>query len=293
MTSSQDMTCHELMPLVTDYLEGALRPQDRARFEAHRDACRDCAAHVAQVRHTVSLLGHLHASPEPSADLSEGPAQILDLFRAHGLHRPHSRIRDIPLGFGGERVAPGDHIAYFWESEREFDAMAGFLAAGVSLGDACVLIGQDAANQRVLVSLERLGLSVSTLMEARELQVASVHESADALLLELGGRISDAVHRGMPVVRILGNLNQGRGTPRWPSDREILRLEAHVTNAAQRLPSIVVCAYDVNSLPGPLLVKGGMECHPLTFRRDHLRHNEHHVSPKRFLEDLAATGEHS
>ncbi len=91
----------------------------------------------------------------------------------------------------------------------------------------------------------------------------------------------------MPAVRILGNLNWGRGTPGWPSDREILRLEAQVTMAVERLPSIVVCAYNVTNLPGPMLVKGGFECHPLTFRRDHLRPNELHVPPEQFLEELS------
>ena len=33
------------------------------------------------------------------------------------------------------------------------------------------------------------------------------------------------------------------------------------------------------------------ECHPLTFRRDCLRHNEHHVPPERFLEELSAGSE--
>lgn len=92
----------------------------------------------------------------------------------------------------------------------------------------------------------------------------------------------------MPAVRILGNLWMGRGTPDWPSDQEILRLEAHVTSAVARLPGIVVCTYDVKHLPAALLQKGGVECHPLTFRRDALRHNEHHVPPERFLEKLSA-----
>ena len=49
-----------------------------------------------------------------------------------------------------------------------------------------------------------------------------------------------------------------------------------------------MCAYDVATLSGPFLLKGGMECHPLTFRRGFLRHNEHHVPPRRFLEELSA-----
>lgn len=289
MKPPAEMTCLELVEVVTAYLEGALPPQERDRFEAHRQACSTCQTHVSQMRFAVSTLGQLQ--PSADEDLPAEQGRILELFRTRGLHRRAPQERDIPLGLGNELAALGDHIGYFWESEREFDATAGFLATGVSLGEACVLIGHDAANERLLASLERRGLSVRALMHERQLQVASVRSSADELLLELGDRIKDAVHRGMPAVRLLGNLNWGRGTPGWPSDREILRLEAQVTSAAERLPSIVVCAYDVTNLPGPMLLKGGLECHALTFRRNCLRHNEHHVPPERFLEELSAGSE--
>jgi hypothetical protein len=284
MKPSAEMTCHELAELVTAYLEGALPSQDRDRFEAHRRGCSGCQTHVSQVQLVVSALGQLQ--PSAGEDLSAEQDRIRELFRTRGLHRREKRDPDIPLGLGSELGALGDHIAYFWESEREFDAIAAFLAAGVSFGEACVLIGHDAANERLLASLERRGLGVRALMQDRQLQVASVQSSADGLLLELDGRIKDAVHRGMPAVRILGTLGWGRGTPGWPSDRQILQLEAQVTSAAERLPAIVVCTYDVTNLPGPMLLKGGLECHPLTFRRDCLRHNEHYVPPERFLEEL-------
>jgi hypothetical protein len=286
MKPPADMTCHELADLVTAYLDGALPPEERDRLEAHLQGCPGCHAHVSQVRLTVSSLRQLQ--PSTHEDLSTEQGRILEVFRTRGLHRRAPRDRDVPLGLGSHLAAVGDHIAYFWESEREFDATAGFLAAGVSLGEGCVLIGHDAANQRLLASLERLGLSVRALMQERQIQVASVRASADGLLLEVDERIKDAVDRGMPTVRVLGNLNWGRGTPGWPSDREILRLEAHVTSAVERLPSIVVCAYDVTNLPGPMLFKGGVECHPQTFRRDCLMHNEHHVPPERFLAELSA-----
>jgi hypothetical protein len=51
-----------------------------------------------------------------------------------------------------------------------------------------------------------------------------------------------------------------------------------------------VCVYDVAGLPGPMLLKGGLECHPLTFRRACLRHNPHHVPSEQFLEELSAPG---
>ncbi len=278
-----EMTCDELEERVTAYLEGALPPEERDRFEAHRRACQGCETRVSQLRLTVSALGQLR----PSGPLAAEPGRILELFRTRGLHLPEPHVRDIPLGLGSELAARGDHIAYFWESERDFEAVAGFLAKGVALGEACVLVGHDAAHERVLAGLERRGVNVPALEEEGQLQVASVSASGDGLIREVDERIKNAVDRGMPAVRVLGNLNWGRGTHGWPSDREILRLEARVTSAAERLPIIVLCAYDVTRLPGPMLVKGGFECHPLTFRRDCLRHNEHHVPPERFLEELS------
>lgn len=280
-----EMTCQELEELVTTHLEGVMPPEERDRFEAHRRGCPGCETYVSQVQLTVSALGQLRPSAEEY--LSADPGRILELFRTRGLHRPEPPVRDIPLGLGSELAARGDHIAYFWESEREFEATAGFLAAGASLGEACVLVGHGAANERLLAGLERRGLSVRELTQEGRLQVAAVPSSAEELLLEVDERIKDTVDRGIPTVRVLGNLNWGRGTPGWPSDREILRLEAHVTRAVKRLPSIVMCVYDVTNLPGPMLIKGGLECHALTFRRDCLRHNEHHVPPERFLEELS------
>lgn len=66
------MTCRELVELVTDYLEGALSPADRARFKAHVDACDDCRAYLQQMSETLTLLGTLPADalpPQAEADL--------------------------------------------------------------------------------------------------------------------------------------------------------------------------------------------------------------------------------
>src|SRR5690242_2731381 len=186
MTPSPDMTCQELREVVTAYLDGALPPPERDRFEAHRRGCSDCQTHVSQLRLVVSSLGRLQSSS--GEDLSAEQSRILELFRTRGLHRREKRERDIPLGIGGELAALGDHIAYFCESDREFDAAAGFLAAGASLGEACVLVGHDAANERLLTGLERRGLSVGALTQERRLQVASVRSSADGLLLEIDER---------------------------------------------------------------------------------------------------------
>jgi anti-sigma factor RsiW len=65
--SLSEMRCQELVELVSDYLEGALSPADRARFDAHLAACEGCTRYVKQMRLTIRLAGRLTAasmSPE-------------------------------------------------------------------------------------------------------------------------------------------------------------------------------------------------------------------------------------
>ena len=51
------MTCQEFVELVTDYLEGALDPSERARFAAHIDHCDGCEEYLVQFRETIAAVG--------------------------------------------------------------------------------------------------------------------------------------------------------------------------------------------------------------------------------------------
>lgn len=58
-----ELTCQELVELVTAYLENALAPSERTRFEQHLDLCSGCDAYMEQIRETVRLTGK-HATAE-------------------------------------------------------------------------------------------------------------------------------------------------------------------------------------------------------------------------------------
>lgn len=73
----REMTCQELVELVTNYFEGALPPRDRARFERHIAGCPYCTAYVEQMRITVRTLGRL---PEESLEPELRDA-LLEHFR--------------------------------------------------------------------------------------------------------------------------------------------------------------------------------------------------------------------
>ena len=283
MVRSADMPCREVVEQVTAYLEGALAPDDRDRFEMHCRVCRGCETHLAETRLVVNAVHRLRE--EPPVDLAADKARLLGVFRSRGPSSHAPREPSLPLGLGDALVALGDHVAYLWESDQEFEATADFLAAGLARDEIGVLVGHEGANNRVLASLERRGLDPEGLGREDRLHVAPGPLSGNAILRHLDDRIKAAVDRGVPAIRILGNV--GWGQPGWPSDSDLLAMEARTTDVLRRLPSVVVCAYDVRGLPGRILLKGGLECHPWTFRHDMLRRNEHHVPTTRFLEALA------
>ena len=59
MTDTFALSCQELVELVTDYLEGALSPADRRRFEEHTAVCENCARYLDQLRATIRITGSL------------------------------------------------------------------------------------------------------------------------------------------------------------------------------------------------------------------------------------------
>ena len=63
---AQRLTCREVVELLTDYLEGALAPGERARVEEHLATCPDCTAYVEQLRTTIGVLGRLREEDVPA-----------------------------------------------------------------------------------------------------------------------------------------------------------------------------------------------------------------------------------
>jgi anti-sigma factor RsiW len=72
---SHDMTCKELVELVTDYLEGSLAASERARFKSHLADCPFCTVYVGQLRSTIRAMGRL-----PEEKISP---EALEQLRAH------------------------------------------------------------------------------------------------------------------------------------------------------------------------------------------------------------------
>ncbi len=274
--------CKDWVERITDYLEGALPSDARVRLESHLQKCRPCQTYLEQMRHTIRCLGSLRE--EPKGVPAETKAKLLQMFRASQPAPAVENTRRIRLGILDQYAAPGDHIGYFWETEQEFEEGVGFLAAGLHNGDACFVFGHEGANDKVLALLRKREFPVDDLLRSKRLQVLTGNPSGDAMLGEVGAAFQAALQAGAPTLRLLGNI--GWGKRNWPGDDEILEFEAKVTEAAKQLPCVIVCMYDVRSLSGRVLLKGGFETHPLTVRNEVVQENPHFVPTEQYLNAL-------
>ena len=77
MKLSRDLTCAEVVELVTEYLEGSMSPDERERFEEHLGVCDLCATYLDQMRETIATTGRLR-SEELDPQIHDA---LVDAFR--------------------------------------------------------------------------------------------------------------------------------------------------------------------------------------------------------------------
>ena len=72
------LACREFVELVTDYLEGALPPEEVARIEHHLAGCDGCTEYLEQMRATIRTLAVTTQEPQLDPDSRE---RLLTMFR--------------------------------------------------------------------------------------------------------------------------------------------------------------------------------------------------------------------
>ena len=80
---ARELSCRELVQLVTDYFDDALSRRDRRRFERHIAGCDGCTAHLAQMRATIRATGMLTEEQIPEEARHELVAAFRD-WKASG-----------------------------------------------------------------------------------------------------------------------------------------------------------------------------------------------------------------
>ncbi len=72
MSTTDQLTCEELVEVVTQYLEDRMPPGEREAFDEHLYICAGCRIYLDQMRQTITTLGTItpeEISPEIREDL--------------------------------------------------------------------------------------------------------------------------------------------------------------------------------------------------------------------------------
>jgi anti-sigma factor RsiW len=67
-----ELTCQEIVELVTDYLDEAMPDEERQRFERHLSYCPGCVTYVDQIRETIRATGKVPREDTLSPELRAG-----------------------------------------------------------------------------------------------------------------------------------------------------------------------------------------------------------------------------
>jgi len=77
LVKQQEMSCKELVELLTEYLEGKLPPADSLRFDEHLALCEGCRIYLDQMRTAIRTLGSLREESIPL----QAKEDLLRVFR--------------------------------------------------------------------------------------------------------------------------------------------------------------------------------------------------------------------
>lgn len=75
--AENEMSCKELVEVITEYLEGTLPEAERARFEYHLGLCPGCQTYLEQMRQTVRATGR----PSEESIPAQARDDLLKAFR--------------------------------------------------------------------------------------------------------------------------------------------------------------------------------------------------------------------
>lgn len=81
--SYEDLPCRDFVELATEYLEGALSPEQRLVVERHLAFCAPCGDYLDQMRAVIRTTGALREEDVPE----ELMTTLVDAF--HTLHGEH------------------------------------------------------------------------------------------------------------------------------------------------------------------------------------------------------------
>lgn len=270
-----EVSCEDVWREISNFIEDDVSPELHRAIEDHLRDCRPCTAVYEGAQNLIRLVGGPRAFQVP-AEFSQRIYRRLQQEIEEEKRRVEQQYtnRRIPLGITDDEVDLGSHLLYFWEKEEEFERGVRFLEPGLRARDVCVVQGHDEAIERSLRVLRSHGFDTRGLVNKKRLFLVRREHAAQRTLADFTAFLEASVNAGAPSIRILGNLGMERD-PLPAGQDDVIELEAKATAVISRFPCVLVCMYDVRTLPGRLVTRGGLENHRMTVCSDGVHHNPH------------------
>jgi len=196
----------------------------------------------------------------------------------------------------GRTIFNGVHhvCAFFHNKDEEFRALAPFILEGLAAEEKAIHIGNASLHEGYRRRMTELGLDVDALAASGQLQVISWPTSphhgtidrhaAGELIDQL---LSAAEKSGYRRTRVIGEMDWAvRAGIR---DDELIALEAHLHEVYSRHEVWVICAYDLSSFGGALVLDA-LRTHPAVMIGSVLQHNPFFLRPEQMMEELRERG---
>lgn len=195
-----------------------------------------------------------------------------------------------PLGLGDREVPVPSHICLFYRDDDELRERLRFLTIGLEdPQQACVIFGKFDRLSAVLGYLaEDSGRDIEADIRSGQLVLIDAMSTGEATLAHIAVTLDRLVAGGVTLIRFLGFI--AWGDVRWPPEDDLLAFEARVNAAVMRYPAIIMCSYKMDALSGPILIRGGIQTHPLTLLGDRVCENPHFEPPDDYLIRLRDAG---
>ena len=190
-------------------------------------------------------------------------------------HLSRKARQEVPLGIGDDTVFAGDHIAYFYETDEEFQRAFGFLEVGLRALDHCLIFGIPEDTELALDAMRKRGWDTDALISAGRLSVLRPAATCEETVERVSRHFEKILATGTTFIRFIGNAAVGREG--WPVEEEFYKLEATVSEATLTLPCVAICMFDLRAQPARTIMKAAFEGHPITLHRNCVRENPYYV----------------
>lgn len=164
----------------------------------------------------------------------------------------------------GLKVEPGTTLCTIYRSDAgQVRLAAPFIADGLADGHACFLLAPARSRQRIEARVRQLHGDFDRAVEQGRFHASSGSAAIAALLDEMEESFVTAIHRGVTMLRLVGDMTWHR--EHGLDDEDMLAFEAQLGRLLSRkFPAVVLCQYDARAFSGVTLLDA-MEHHKQTF----------------------------